>query len=541
MTQRAMSGHGKVHRAGGALTGPSFGPRRNALLLFALATVLALGTGCPHNDPPVGDAGSVADASVEPPDSGVEPPDSGVEPPDSGVEPPDSGVEPPDAGSDAGVPDASVACVLPDPEDPGAPWASRCDSPVVDRCAALVLPEAGPVPTEDRWCEESAQRLCAAGVDAGTLEPTSESECAARERKTCESRFPRSRREAGSLTYWPQAASACLTGELKPSSPACGCAFVGSSPGGVCGEDAHCRTGYCLKDSSDAGVCVACPDKRPVGSACGRFGDAPCDDHGNCSQGCCAPRPNAGEACKLGLNPRYCDPDTSPGCRPLAIEDTSGIGTCRAYKQQGETCGPAPVSWCTSIPVPACDLGTCVDGQVCTLVSPDASVARQCQPEGLRCDSWFRGCGPNQGCTGPSGRCVTLGTVMEGEECNGSGRGLCAEGLRCVVRPDAGTAPFNVCAVANPGECRFDVECPWAQLCRNGVCADGKALGEACNGRLDCAAYLICTKGVEDGGTCVREPRLAERCRFTEPDGGLPEWVYSCLEGTCDSTTGLCQ
>ncbi|MFP2901339.1 hypothetical protein ACLEQD_34135, partial [Corallococcus sp. 4LFB] len=72
-------------------------PRRNALLLFALATVLALGTACPSNHP-------------SPPDGGTQ---------DAGSVP-DSGVEPPDAGTDAGAPDASVACAP--PEDAGAPW-----------------------------------------------------------------------------------------------------------------------------------------------------------------------------------------------------------------------------------------------------------------------------------------------------------------------------------------------------------------------------------------------------------------------------------
>ena len=494
-------------------------PRRHAFLLFALASVLALGTGCPSEDPPSSDGGTQDAGSV----------------PDAGVEPPDSGEEPPDAGSgDAGRPDASVACTLPDPEDAGAPWVSRCASPVTDLCASLVLPAAGPVPTEDRWCEESAQRLCAAGVDAGTLEPTSESECVARERKTCESRFPRSRREAGSLTYWPEAASACLTGEVDPSSPACRCAFVGSSPGGACGADTECRTGYCLKDASDAGVCVACPDKRPVGSACGRPGDAPCDDHGNCQQGCCVPRPNAGGACRVGVR---CDPDTSAGCWPYAIEDTSGVGTCRAYRQQGETCGQSTLSWCSGIPVAACNLGICADGLVCTVMSPDASVERQCQPEGVRCDSQFQGCGPGQGCTGPWGRCVTLGTLTEGEECNGSGRGLCAEGLLCSRRADAGTAPFNVCTVASPGACRFDADCPWAQWCRSGFCADGKALGEACNGRYDCAAYLICAKG-EDGGTCARAPRLGERCRFPRRTGDSPSGCTPASRGPATARRG---
>ncbi|NOK08287.1 hypothetical protein [Corallococcus exercitus] len=486
-------------------------PRRNALLLFALTTVLALGTACPSNNP-------------SPPDGGTQ---------DAGSVP-DASVEPPDAGTDAGAPDASVACAP--PEDAGAPWASRCESTLpVDLCAALVLPQAGPVPTADRWCEESAQRLCAAGVDAGTVEPTAEAGCVERERVNCEARFPRSRRDAGSLTYWPEAASACLTGDANPSSTACGCAFVGSAPGGACGADAHCRTGYCLKDESDAGVCVACPDKRPVGSACGQPGDAPCDDHGYCVQGCCAPRPNAGEACRIGLiEPKPCDTATSFECH-TAIEDMSGNGTCKAYRMLGETCGQNPK--CTLRPDYLCRIGPCESGLTCTAVSPDASVPRECHPDGVRCGADRQGCGPDQICTGPNGLCIEPASLIEGEACGGPGQ--CAEGLLC-DKADAGSGTSGVCIAAGPGECRFDVECPWAQRCTDGHCTEGKALGEACDSPRACAKYLICTRG-EDAGTCAREPRLGERCLFTGPDGGTPYWAYSCIEGRCDSATGRCQ
>lgn len=511
----------------------TWGQGRGAVLLCILGAVLALGTGCPDKDPPAGDAGSDVDASVELPDAG---PDASVEPPDSGAEPPDASVEPLDAGRDAGVPDASVACAP--REDAGAPWATRCASTLpVDRCAALVLPEAGPVPAAESWCAESAWRLCAAGVDAGTVEPTAEAGCVERERVSCEARFPRSRRDAGFLTYWPEAASACLTGDVNPSSTACGCAFVPSSVGGACGADTDCRTGYCLKDASDAGVCVACPDKRPVGSACGQPGDAPCDGHGYCSQGCCVPRPNAGEACQIGLRePKLCDVTTSSHC-DAPYESAEGKGTCRAYRALGETCGRVPGYPCSSLPPGACYIGACESGLTCTSISPDASVSQQCQPDGVRCDANRQGCGPGQICTSPSGLCIEPASLLEGEACGGPGQ--CAEGLLC-DKPDAGSGTSGVCIAANPGECRFDVECPWAQRCTDGHCTEGKALGEACDNPLACAKYLICTRG-EDAGTCAREPRLGERCVFPTADGGFPRWNYPCIEGRCDSATGLCQ
>ncbi|WP_147450222.1 hypothetical protein [Corallococcus carmarthensis] len=506
-------------RKGDDLPRVSFMPRRHAFLLFALTAVLALGTACPSKEP-------------SPPDGGTQ--DAGSVP-DASVEPPDSGVEPPDAGSDAGVPDASVACAP--PEDAGAPWATRCESTLpVDLCAALVLPEAGPVPPAERWCEESAQRLCAAGVDAGTVEPTAEAGCVERERVSCESRFPRSRRDAGSLTYWPEAASACLTGDANPSSTECRCAFVGSSPGGACGVDAHCRTGYCLKDESDAGVCVACPDKRPVGSACGQPGDAPCDGHSYCSQGCCVPRPNAGEACRVYAAPGPCDTATSSLCH-MAIEDMTGTGICTAYRTLGETCGRSPGYPCSSLPSNFCQIGACESGLTCTSISPDASVPRECQPDGVRCDADRKGCGPDQICTSPNGLCIQPASLIEGEACGGPGQ--CADGLLC-DKADAGSGTSGVCIAADPGECRYDVECPWAQRCTDGHCTEGKAVGEACDSPQACAKYLICTRG-EDAGTCAREPRLGERCLFPTADGGFPYWEYPCIEGRCDHTTKLCQ
>ncbi|NOK17499.1 hypothetical protein [Corallococcus carmarthensis] len=476
---------------------------RRALMRVALALALTLAAACPPTDPPptdgTADAGDVTDAGPE----------------------------------DAGVPDASVGCALPAPQAPEAPWASRCDATVpADTCASLVLPAAGPVPPAERWCEDSARLLCAAGVDAGTVEPTAESGCVEREQMNCASRFPLVSREAGYLTYWPEAASACLSGEVNPSSTVCGCAFVRASVGAACGMDAHCRTGYCLKDASDAGVCVACPERRPVGSPCGQVGDAPCDEHGSCAQGCCVPRPDVGEACSFA---KPCDPDTSSGCRPLSHEDTAGVGTCRAYRQDGETCGQDTRYECGFLPAPLCDLGTCVPGRVCTFVSPDASVPRQCQPEGVRCDARGIGCGPGQLCPGPNGLCIAPDSLSEGEACTGPGQ--CAEGLLC----DKGVAGTGVCITAGPGECRYDVECPWAERCLDGHCTEGKALGAACDKPQDCAKYLICARGEDGGATCAPQPRLGERCRFTGPDGGAPSWQYLCLTGSCSSKTGLCE
>ncbi|MFP2899806.1 hypothetical protein ACLEQD_26005, partial [Corallococcus sp. 4LFB] len=407
-----------------------------------------------------------------------------------------------------------------------------------DVCASLVLPEAGPVPTAERWCEESAQRLCVAGVDAGTVEPSAEAGCVERERVDCEARFPLVSRNAGFLTYWPQAASACLAGEADPSSSVCGCAFVRSSVGGTCGADSHCRTGYCLKDERDAGVCVACPEPRPVGSSCGQPGDAPCDGHGSCVQGCCVPRANAGEACRLGLiEPVRCDTATSSECRPHNFEDTSGFGTCRAYRQVGESCGQNTRPECRFVPPVLCNMGTCASGLVCTAVSPDASVPRECHPDGVRCGADRQGCGPDQVCTGPNGLCIEPASLIEGEACGGPGQ--CAAGLLC-DKADAGTGTSGLCIAAAPGECRYDVECPWAQRCTDGHCTEGKGLGEACDTPQACANYLICTRG-EDVGTCAREPRLGERCLFPTADGGFPYWQYPCIEGRCDPTTMLCQ
>ncbi|MFY0579344.1 hypothetical protein ACN28S_38280 [Cystobacter fuscus] len=127
---------------------------------------------------------------------------------------------------------------------------------------------------------------------------------------------------------------------------------------------------------------------------------------------------------------------------------------------------------------------------------------------------------------------------MEGEECHGPD--LCAKGLLCRQQADAGTGPSQVCVAAGPRECSYDVDCPfWDQRCRNGFCAPGTLLGEACDNASACVQGLVCANGA-DGGICAPRPRLGERCYYAGPDGG-PLWWNSCMESSCDLTTGVCQ
>ncbi|MFY0576744.1 hypothetical protein ACN28S_22550 [Cystobacter fuscus] len=292
-----------------------------------------------------------------------------------------------DAGVDGG--DTSLACALPEPADAGVPWRESCAlRQPIDPCSQLVLPDAGPVPTADRWCEDSARIRCAAWVDAGSVDPTAEAGCAQFEGARCASSFPASLVDAGYLSYWPAAAWECLRGAGPPDSPACGCAFVRGGLGAPCANDVNCRSGYCLKDASDAGTCVECPPLRPLGSPCGRAeGDAPCDRDGTCAQGCCVPRPTTGESC--GGRPYVsCHPDTST-CSDTCIE-TCGGGICRAHKGVGEVCGLDP--FCGLRPRQLCNLGTCGPGLVCTYVSSEPSSYAQCQPTGIRCDGNWSGC-----------------------------------------------------------------------------------------------------------------------------------------------------
>lgn len=174
---------------------------------------------------------------------------------------------------------------------------------------------------------------------------------------------------------------------------------------------------------------------------------------------------------------------------------------------------------------------------------PDASVACSLpapqdpgSPWASRCETTL----PADTCASlvlPAAGPVPPASLGEWESCDGPGE--CAEGLLC-DKGDAGPGASGVCITAGPGECRYDVECPWAERCLDGQCTEGKAMGAACDNPRACGKYLICARG-EDGGTCAPEPRLGERCLFTSPDGGFPSWTYSCLTGRCNAQTSLCE
>jgi hypothetical protein len=232
-------------------------------------------------------------------------------------------------------PEGGTTCALPEPPDAGVPWRAECArQPPVDPCSQLELPDAGPVPADDRWCEDSARIRCAAWADAGTMNPTAEEECTRIESKRCAIRFS----DMHYLTYWPAAAWKCLQAASGPDSPACGCVFLRSGTGAPCTADSTCRSGYCLKDANDAGTCVECPPPRPLGSPCGPDEhDTSCGPLGHCTQGCCVPLPTLGQACggewgsQRSTYYLECDPDTAyctDTCYEACTGATSLVATC---------------------------------------------------------------------------------------------------------------------------------------------------------------------------------------------------------------------
>jgi hypothetical protein len=463
---------------------PTSPMRRSLARIFLLGGLMALVVACPRTPPPVDEE-------------------------DTG----DEGVPSVEHGGDAGV-----------------PWAEQCElATPPDPCGPLVLPDAGPVPSPEAWCEESARLRCAAWMAAGTLDPSVASACADVEARACELRFPAAFREAGYLTYWPEAASACLTESGRPDVPACSCVFLRGEPGAPCGGDIHCRTGYCLREQGRPGRCVQCPPLLPLGSTCGESGQPPCVGNAPCVEGRCVS--TVGEKCG-GIPYRQCGPD-SARCSDTCIETCRG-GTCLPFMQEGARCGLDPL--CGSRPQQLCNLGTCEPGLVCTYLSTELSSYGSCQPTGVYCAGNMQGCGPDQICMRPFGRCITPYSLSSGEPCTGMRQ--CALGLRCLLgggSADGGSSQ-RICTPAQ-GLCDEDSHCPWAQRCVAGQCMTPPALGAACAAPSACDPYLICARQA-DGGVCSPKPRIGERCAFDSPDGG-PRWRYSCAEGLCMSD-GFC-
>jgi hypothetical protein len=410
--------------------------------------------------------------------------------------PPDAGTGDEGAG-DAGTGDAGLSC-SPEPSG-GAPWAGACVFPrPVDPCSQLVLPDAGPVPSAEAWAEESSRIRCAAWVAAGTLDPSVESLCVSAEAKKWDSWV--AEYQAGYRTYWPEAAWACLNESGRPDAPACGCVFSRGGTGAPCGSNTHCREGYCLKDANGVGTCVQCPPLRPPGSTCGEAGQAPCEGSSFCIDGCCVQGALPGERCGGPSNAK-CDPELGE-CYDPCVEGCRGA-YCRAYKQEGESCGTDP--HCIPNQLPYCNAGTCAPGLVCTYPSALPKLLGSCHSTGLHCNERLQGCGPNQRCVGPDRLCITLGSLGPGEPCLGTE--YCAEGLRCL--PEGGGADGGssqaVCGVLPAGRCLEDSDCPWAQLCVDGQCTTPQGLGATCDSYADCGPYLLCALQA-DGGVCTPRP-----------------------------------
>jgi hypothetical protein len=482
------------------------------LLCIGMSLVAA----CPRDRPPVEDTPDAGDSA-----------DGGF------TGSPDGGTW--DAGDAGGSVDAGIACSA-EPSG-GAPWRTQCWYPLVpDPCRQLELPDAGPVPSAEAWAEESSRIRCAAWVNAGTLDPSLESLCVETEGKAWAQQAADF--DAGYRTYWPEAAWACLTADAgtyygRPYAPACSCVFLRGETGAPCGSDTHCSEGYCLKDANDAGTCVQCPPRRPLGSTCGKTEQAPCDGDGYCSAGCCVPRPKLGESC--GGSPYVpCGPDSAK-CSDTCIESCHG-GTCRPYRTEGETCGQAP--YCAPAPPVLCDLGTCEQGLVCTYPDAGSNLYARCHSTGLHCNGINQGCGPDQVCAGPDRLCVPRGLLDPGEPCYLSAQ--CVEGLRCLTSDGgvAGQGSQGACAALPAGRCNTDNDCPWAQLCTAGQCTTSWALGAACTSPYDCAPYQVCAFQT-DGGVCAPRPRIGERCAFVRPDTGT-SMRYICAEGSCASD-GYCR
>lgn len=479
-----------------------------------LCAGMALVAACPRTHPPdedPADAGSPADAGDSEDAGGSV-----------------------DAGSSA---DAGSSC-SPEPSG-GAPWISRCGNIIPpDPCRQLVLPDAGPVPSAEAWAEESSRIRCAAWVDAGTLDPSVESACVEAEAQKWAGWI--AEYDAGYRTYWPEAAWACLTGGGRPNVQACGCVFLRGEPGAPCGDDTHCREGYCLKGANGAGTCVQCPPRRPAGSTCGAPGQAPCELNTYCSAGCCVPGVGLGERCG-GSTGVTCGPNAGY-CKDACVEGCRG-GVCSPYKQEGEICGVTP--YCIPTQATYCFVGNCEQGLVCTYTSADPNSYSRCHPTGLHCNEQRPGgCGPNQICTGPGRLCVTLGSDLgPGEPCYRSSE--CAAGLQCLPPDWEGTdggSSQSRCGVLQSGRCVTDTDCPWAQICVARQCMTPLGPGAACDSYSGdqyrvCGPYdtdMTCIMQA-DGGTCAPRPRIGERCVFTapKPDGGTFQWSTRCAEGSC--------
>lgn len=328
----------------------------------------------------------------------------------------------------------------------------------------------------------------------------------------------------GSITYVPEAASACVDG-VRAHAATCGAPTEAARPVS-CGEilrDMATLGGSC----SQLGLGMRCalgegfcnPETRLCTAlltegAC--MGTLACADSHMCENGACLPRLVAGDTC---TNDYRCAVGLACG------EDgrCGAPGPAATACQRSEQCGAGL----------ACVSGACAEA---------APVGAECRLDECAGEAYCE--------VGDQRVCQKLG--RDGETCNFNDSD-CEAGLICdyTRQPIARCAPIPVSGEACPtGRCVEGAVCTAPEQ----VCEKAPELGEACNPDLmvPCAAGLGCAYGSRtcvaagaEGEPCVGGGLICAAGLRCKPVGGTETGVPTCARpggaGTeCGTEDALC-
>jgi hypothetical protein len=375
------------------------------------------------------------------------------------------------------------------------------------------------------WCQPAGPGAC-----GGTCQPRQAAGSACGPyHESCDQNAPCTQLDAGVYRCVALAALNAACDDTNPCRPATTC--VGPTGATTChalagfGEgctryagDSNCGEGVCVTDAgSVAQAPGTCRPYGQLGEACGngRNGAAPCDFCFRCTNGVCAERGKAGEACTMDSN---CLDDAYYECfqtqcrlRPrrgqscfavangergscLYVDDycskTDGGmgGICTALPGDGGRCGQGPdIS-------PNCPQSTyckLFDAGVGTCESWSAT-GQPCQTIGTPPLGMSPGCASlNDTCDTDAGFCVPRGGV--GAAC---GTAFCRDGLFCNVYDVTDGGPVFCettrdagMACVDPNQCAT-LRCDYDA--GTGVCNARFAAGSICKGNQDCAPGTYC-------------------------------------------------
>ena len=443
-----------------------------------------------------------------------------------------------DAKGDAGEPDAG-------PVD-GGPWDATQDAGPIDGGAPELPPQ----------CQVAAD--CAELV--GPLGPCDAAVCAAgacqkanaQEGKFCGFECGG---EGGQISYRK---SSCIAGACKPAgdpvvcvpdfaclvpqcSPQAGCIYLAED--GKCGSSNQCTSAICKADTGciwtpkegacDDGDSCTQEDKCQSGTCKGGYNKCACQGDGNCK----TINPCLPASCGPG---KFCINQVALG---TPCDDQDGCTNNDKCNAAGD-CAGEPTNCDDKI---ACTKDSCASEPGCLHV-PDSSLC----DDGNPCTTGTcleKGCQSvdNAGDPCDDGNACTVGDTCSGALCTGKAGPPCPAPGPCKTSacdPLTGQCPTTPVADGSP--CNDGSACTKVDLCKGGLCGDGKppcddgkpCTVDACEPAKGCTHKTNESGPCDDGDPCTKgdhcvsgacKPGAAAAC----DDGNL------CTLDTCDAS-GAC-